>query len=236
MNREETKQLFDEQASEYDQKWVNMAAINDGIYFFLPSIFASLRPNARVLCVGAGTGKELLFLAKQFPSIHFSVVEPSGAMLEICRHRVERGGFTSRCTFHEGFLESFSDDNVHDAATCFLVSHFILDPIARSELFRQIACRMAPGGVLVSADLASDMRSPITDNLLRIWATTMSDSEAGEAAVKKLKHAYSNDVAVLSPDSVISIITNGGFESVTQFYQAGVVHAFFATTPSIVSN
>lgn len=35
---------------------------------------------------------------------------------------------------------------------------------------------------------------------------------------------YANDVAVLPPETVASIIKSGGFESSVQFFQAGLIH------------
>lgn len=58
--------------------------------------------NAHILCVGAGTGREVLYLAKQFPEWQFMVLEPAANMMDICQKNVERAGLTSRCEFHQG--------------------------------------------------------------------------------------------------------------------------------------
>src|SRR3546814_17935239 len=104
-------------------------------------MFAKLPTNARVLCVGVGTGAELSHLAQRNPHWHFTAVEPSGSMLAICRQRAEKEGFVSRCQFHEGYLESLPAEKRHDAGTCFLVSQFILDQQSRTGFFREIANR-----------------------------------------------------------------------------------------------
>lgn len=165
MRSEELKDLFDQQASGYDKQWARMAPIRDGLHFLLESIFAGLPSDARILCVGAGTGAELAYLARTFPGWRFTAVDPSGAMLDVCRQRAETEGYTSRCYFHEGYLDSLPTEDMHDGATCFLVSQFILEQEARSELFGAIASRLRPGGVLASSDLASD-GSKVYDALL----------------------------------------------------------------------
>ncbi|MBX3650659.1 MAG: class I SAM-dependent methyltransferase [Burkholderiales bacterium] len=146
MHRDELKSLFDQQAAGYDRQWAKMAPIREALYYLLESVFAALPADARLLCVGVGTGTELAHLAAKFPGWRFTAVEPSGAMLDVCRQRAEAGGFATRCTFHEGYLESLPADGLHDAATCFLVSQFFLDPEVRTEFFRAIAARLMPDG------------------------------------------------------------------------------------------
>lgn len=43
-----------------------------------------------------------------------------------------------------------------------------------------------------------------------------------------MREAYSNDVAVLPPERVESIIKSAGFGSSVQFFQAGLIHAWFS--------
>ena len=85
--------------------------------------------------MGVGTGAELVHLAQKFPRRRFTVVDPSGAMIEVCRAKVEEMGFVERCHFHEGYVESLPVKRMHDAATCFLVSQFILEQEVRSVFF-----------------------------------------------------------------------------------------------------
>lgn len=119
MRSEELKALFDRQAPGYEKQWERMAPIRECLYCIVESLFVDLPENARILCVGVGTGAELAHLARKFPYWRFTVVEPSGAMLEICRQRATAEGFTTRCYFHEGYLESLPTQDMHDAATCF---------------------------------------------------------------------------------------------------------------------
>ncbi|MEG4009334.1 class I SAM-dependent methyltransferase [Microcoleus sp. Pol11C1] len=232
MNNDELKGVFDQQASIYDKQWTRMAPINNGLYFLLESVFAELPSEARVLCVGVGTGKELIHLAKRFPGWRFTAVEPSGAMLDVCRHQVEEVGFTSRCYFHEGYLDSLPVEEMHDAATCFLVSQFILEQKARSDFFQQIANRLQPDGILASSDLSSEVDSENYDAILGVWQKVMATSDVSPKGLSQMKAAYAKDVAVLPPTAVASIIKSGGFEVPVQFFQAGLIHAWFAKRDS----
>lgn len=234
MQPEELKEIFDQQAESYDQQWAKMAPINNGLYFLLESVFAPLPETARILCVGAGTGKELIYLGRKFPHWHFTAVEPSGAMLTVCRQRVDEEGMTNRCDFHEGYLDSLPGQESYDAATCFLVSQFILDKQIRTELFAEIAGRLKPDGLLASADLSAEPGS--FEALLQAWMNMMAGADISIEKQKRIKEAYAKDVAILPPDSVASLIQAAGFDAPVPFFQAGLIHAWFAKTGSKIVN
>lgn len=228
MRDEELKAVFDQQAPNYEKQWERMGPIRDGLHFILESIFVTLPENARILCVGVGTGAELAYLGQKFPYWRFTVVEPSGAMLEICRQRAKVEGFASRCYFHEGYLDSLSTQDRYDAATCFLVSQFILDQKARSDFFHRIAQRLSPGGILTSSDLASEVGSSDYEALLPVWLNMMSPTGVQPERLERMRAAYAKDVAILPPKVIASIIASGGFENPVQFFQAGLIHAWFS--------
>lgn len=228
MRQDEIKAIFDQQAASYDTQWAKTAAIKDCLYFLLESLFAELPVDARILCVGVGTGAELAHLAQKNPAWRFTAVEPSGPMLDVCRQRAEREGFVSRCHFHEGYLDSLPATGPHDAATCFLVSQFILDQQARSGFFREISRSLKSGGILASSDLASDVESSEYEVLLRAWMKMMAASDVSPEGIDRMRKAYANDVGVLPPGRIASIIESGGFEPPVQFFQAGLIHAWLS--------
>lgn len=228
MNQHELKAVFDKQASGYEEQQKKLAPVHDGLYFQLEWIFSELPQTARMLCVGLGAGAELSYLACRFPSWRFTAVEPSGAMLDVCRQKAEKEGFISRCTFHEGYVESLPDIELHDAATCFMVSQFILDNKERSNFFREISNRLKDNGILVSSDLSSSVGTPEYDALLKVWVSMLHAAKVPADAIEKTHSAWTKDVAILPPDEVKSIIERGGFNLPVQFYQSGFVHAWFS--------
>ena len=232
MRSDELRTAFDRQASGYDKQWAKLAPIRDGLHFLLESVFAELPADAQVLCVGSGTGAELAHLARKFPRWSFTAVEPSGAMLDVCRRRAEKEGFLSRCYFHEDYLDSLPSRDLHDAATCFLVSQFILEREARSEFFRTIANKLQPGGLLASSDLASEVGSDDYKSLVHAWMNMMAAADVPPEGLERMRVAWENDVAILSPAAIASIIESGGFEAPVQFFQAGLIHAWFAKRAS----
>ena len=225
---DELKAAFDQQAPGYDKQWEKLSPIRDTLHFLLESVFAKLPADARILCVGLGTGAELAHLARRFPTWRFTAVEPSGAMLDMSRRLAEKEGFASRCKFHEGYLDSLPGGDMHDAATCFLVSQFIVERAARSRFFASIANRLKPGGLLASSDLASEVGSQAYESLVHVWSNMMSAAGLSSEALERMQAAWNKDVAILPPSDVASIIESGGFEAPVQFYQAALIHAWFA--------
>lgn len=149
-------------------------------------------------------------------------------MLDICRQQVEKEGVTSRCSFYEGYLDSLPDGEVYDAATCFLVSQFILDQRTRSGFFQQIAERLQPGGILASSDLSFEVTSKNYDALIGVWQRVMATSAISPEGLSQMKAVYAKNVGILPPTTVESIIKSGGFEAPVQFFQAGLIHGWFA--------
>lgn len=228
MHRDQVTAIFQQQAASYDTQWAKTAPLRHCLHLLLDSLFAELPTDARILCVGVGTGTELAHLAAQNPGWRFTAVEPAAAMLDVCRQRAERDGFAARCHFHEGYLESLPAAAAHDAATCFLVSQFILEPPARSAFFAEIAERLTPGGLLASSDLAADVDSAEYEVLLTAWMHMMAAAEVSPETMARMRQAYARDIGVLSPERTAAIIAAGGFTLPVPFFQAGLIHAWLS--------
>ena len=224
------KIAFDEtHAAAYDQKFVKIAPIRDALHLLINAVFSPLPSQARILCVGAGTGAEIMYLAQKNPGWHFTAVEPSAPMLAVFRRKAEESGIASRCEFHVGYLDSLQPADAFDAATSLLVSHFILSPADRIAFFRSIASRLRPGGLLASADLAYDVASPAYPGLLDVWMRMMLSADLTEENIEAMRTAYSRDVALRPLEEVRSLITTGGFDKPVLFLQTGLIHAWYAS-------
>jgi tRNA (cmo5U34)-methyltransferase len=227
MNRNQLESTFDQQAGSYDQQWAKLAPFRDGLHLLMASIFGGLPEDARMLCVGAGTGAEIQFLAERFPAWTFVAVEPSSRMVDLARTRAVQHGFADRCTFHTGYLESLPACEPFDCAASLLVSQFLLDPQERTEFFRAIADRLKPGGFLATSDLASDTEAPHYAGLLEVWLRTMTAADVSPERVQQMRAAYERDVAILPVATVAALLSSAGFDMPVQFYQAGLIHAWY---------
>lgn len=221
--------VFDQdRAAAYDEQFAKLAPMRDSLHLFIRMILADLPSNARVLCVGAGTGAELLALAEAFPHWQFTAVEPAEPMLAVCRQKAEAAGIAARCTFHQGYLDTLPETEPFDAATCLLVSHFFMEKTERCGFFRKIAERLRPEGYLVSSDLTSDMASSEYKSLLDVWLRTLRYTGLPAEAIEKYLAAYGKEAALLPREEVASIIASGGFDKPVLFYQALLIHAWYA--------
>jgi tRNA (cmo5U34)-methyltransferase len=226
MRNDEIIAIFDQQAASYDERWAMTSPIREALHLLLRAVFANLPDNASILCVGAGTGEEIDALARRFSGWTFTAVEPSGPMLDVCRAKAERGGYAVRCVFHEGFLESLPGQRAFDAATCFLVSQFILDETARIEFFHRIAVRLRPGGLLASSDLSAQPGSADYEALLLAWLNMMADAGISSSGLEQMRAAYARDVAILPSRQIEELIRAAGFDQPVKFYQAGLIQAW----------
>ncbi|PSB27304.1 class I SAM-dependent methyltransferase [Chlorogloea sp. CCALA 695] len=233
MKNQQSAIVFDQKtASAYDNRWAKLAPIRDSLDLLIRAILSELPADARILCVGVGTGSELINLAQAFPLWRFTAVEPAIAMLDVCRQRVEECGITSRCTFHEGYLDSLPESDSFEAATCLVVSHFIMEKEERRNFFNQIALRLRPQGYLISSDIVYDMSTSDYQSLLEVWLRMMKSAELPEDDIEKMRAAYGRDVAVLPPQEVASIIASAGFDTPVLFFQNLLIHAWYSRRTS----
>jgi tRNA (cmo5U34)-methyltransferase len=229
MNNQATTSVFDEdRAANYDKLFAKLAPMRDALHFLTRLVLSERPDDAQVLCVGAGTGSELLYLAQQFPQWQFTAVDPAAPMLNRCRQKAEEAGIASRCTFHIGYLDSLPASDTFDAATCILVSHFIMQREERHNFFRQISGRLHPNGYLVNADLASDMSSPAYKSVLKVCVRSLQYAEIPAEEIEKIISLYGQSIAVLPQQEVESIIASSGFEAPVLFCQTLLIHAWYA--------
>lgn len=219
--------FFDrEVAANHDERFLKLAVMKDCLHLIARLAFAALPERSRILCVGIGTGAELLYLADAFPAFEFVAIDPSVPMLEICRERVAAAGIAGRVTFHEGYLDTLPESPPFDAATCLLVSQFLVNVQERRALFQQIAARLMSDGRLLSADLAAGATGESFEPLFDLWKQAWRHADVPERQIENIRNSFGRDVAVLPANDIEELIASAGFEPPVQIFQAVLVHAW----------
>lgn len=223
-----TPKHFDQQqAANYETRWAPIMALRESLHLQMRLILHGLPAAARVLCVGAGTGAEVLALARAFPGWRFTAVDPSAPMLEVCRQRATEAGIADRCEFHACYTHELLPGEPYDAATSILVSQFITDRAKRVGFYRELAARLRPAGWLVTADLTTSPNGQ-HEGLYAVWQQMMRHVGATEEQITAMLAAYGRDVAMPHASELEALLAEGGFAHPVHFSQSLLIHAWFA--------
>lgn len=208
-------------AAAYDASRAPLAAMYGALHLCADAALSPLGSEARLLCVGAGTGDEVIHLALAHTAWTFAVVEPSSDMIALCREKARLAGIDTRCEFFEGYVDLVPEAPSFDGALCLLVSYFLLDPGKRSALFSAIARRLRPGGYLVDAELTADVSGREYAVLRDAWVAMHRATGLGMTP-----DYLGRDVAVSSVAEVEAMLGAAGFSEPTRIYQALLISAW----------
>ncbi len=231
MNEKKEGAFEGKNAKSYDQRNDKLAPIKDNVLFLSQIIFSGLANDAHMLCVGAGTGEEVIYLAHHNPEWRFTVVEPSSAMLDICKDKIEERGVSDRCIFHEGYLDTLMGDTTYDAATCLFVAHFILDREERTDLYRQIAFRLSSGGCFFNADISGDQNSASYELTLDLWKKMRILSGANPQTMEAMMEEFERKVSIRPPVEISRMLAEAGFCDVVPIFQSLLIYGWGSTKP-----
>lgn len=220
-----------DQAKNYDNQWSKLSPVNDLLHFLCQIILKDLRRDAHLLCVGAGTGAELIALAKEFPEWKFTALDTSPEMIEVCQKNVKDNAISARCKFHVGTVDSLPLEEVFDAATSILVSQFLTEKEDRINFFREIQKRLNPGAYLINADLTSPDKQISCNKLSEAWTKMLMFAGMSQEKAESATAQWGKLVAVSKQEEIEEIILSSGFENPTLFYQSLFIKAWFSTNP-----
>ncbi|MEL0648777.1 class I SAM-dependent methyltransferase [Pseudoalteromonas agarivorans] len=169
----------DEQATQYNSRITRLVPGYELLHQLTNAqLKATLKDNAHILVVGAGTGKEVLALAALNPTWQFTAQDTSSDMLDIAKQEFEEHGIAERVNVIEGELDKLSTKA--DAALCLLVMHFLEDDGSKKQLLKNIKANLNKGANL----FISDLMKPETDFEREAQITVCADlglSDAGQA-------------------------------------------------------
>lgn len=208
-------QHFDEWAPSYDAQIREMVPRYEEIHDTLISLLG-LRPPARLLDLGCGTGYTLLRIAEAFEAAQVVGLDVSDEMLERARQRLT--GFEARVTLAHSDIAEPQITASYDAIVSVLAVHHLF-PDQKRHLFGRLWEHVAPGGVFVVADYFR----PASRRLLELYE--LPQPEAHEA-----EHDHPDTTA-----EHLAWLTAAGFDAVDvvwKYEDVGVLVAWKADRKS----
>jgi len=235
-----TNDIFNSEFSrQYDAYNERLGEIANNLHLLISLLLNKMPQQARILCVGVGTGSEIIRLAQHHPHWHFTGVDPSPDMLAVCQQKLDPAGIANRCTLHEDYLSELPANGDFDAVLCLLVTHFIQHP-QRDGIYSQMASQLKYGGRVITAEIAGDMHSPAFDEQLEVWTTmheTASQAPRDMAEIKaqlsqrdmaEIKAQLSQRLLLLPAETTEELIEQAGFTPPQRFFQSLLIHGWTA--------
>lgn len=217
---------FTDLAKDYDEHNRRLASIADNLHFLIRLVLNELPARARVLCVGVGTGAEILAVSKAFPEWTFVGVDPSGGMLEVCRRRLGEAGILDRCELVEGYVQDVPQGESFDAALSIFVAHFVPRE-DRIPFYRGMVDRLVPKGVVVDVAICQDLDAPEFPFLLKNWAAVQSATATTPEGLANLESQLRNVLSVVSPRETEDLLRRCGIAHPVRFFQAFLIGGWY---------
>lgn len=215
-----------EMADAYDHRNRALVPISNCLHFLTGLVLAECPSEARVLCVGVGTGAEILSLAQARPGWFFVGVDPSAEMLNVGRDRLKQAGVLERCELIQGYAED-APPGPFDAAVSLLVAHFIRRE-QRPAFYSAIHDRLKRGGRFVSAEISADLEDAAFPDMLKDWKQVQTLMGATPESSARLESMLRDALGVLPAAETEALWRAAGFATPVSFFQAFMIRGWHA--------
>lgn len=216
-----------DRAKFYDQSNSHLVPILANLHYLIKIVLSELPPDSKILCVGAGTGSEIIELAEAFPKFTFLAVEPSESMLEVCREKLQKLNLIDRCDLICGNIEDIPDTSEYNAALCLLVLHHtsIED---RTRIVAGISKRLKNLGYFICAEISYDPSSVVFADIVEKWKSLIRKSGAPEDKIQNLPKMMIEHLFVQTPSEVEHMLITNSFLAPIQFFQSLLIRAWYS--------
>lgn len=222
-------ELFNKKAAEsYDERFQKIRPIRDNLNFLIRLVLEDLPADARILCVGAGTGIEIVELATAYPQWRFTGLDPSGPMLDVCRGKLSKHGLVDRCKLVHGYVSDLPPGGAFDAVLCLLVTQFVTNSAERQQMFNDMAGQLKSGGYLINAEISDNMSSAAFLDIFEKWKAMHRYAGATAVEAENIGKALNEHVAVEPPAAIERYLRRSGFSQPVEFFQSLLIHAWYA--------
>lgn len=229
MSKEQMVKIFDDMGGDtYDKNNSFFSPINKNLNFLIDLILKDLPSNARILCVGVGTGADIIDLANNNKSWSFVGIDPAKSMLDRCEVKLRENSLQNRCELFHGYLSDFKTDESFDAVLCLYVMHFLKDLSERAQMYSLMAKHLKPDGHLIDTQITVDFSSKDYQSLLENWKNLHGLAGSSKEKLNGMNKVLEEQLGVLSPSAVENLILNNGFRNATTFFQAFLIKGWHA--------
>lgn len=215
-----------EAAQSYDVKKSKLTRISDCLHFLMSLVLKDLPAKSRILCVGVGTGDEILSLAHTFPEWTFVALDPSLAMLDVCSERIKSAGVADRCELFHGYVQDLPAEWKFDAVLSVLVAHFVKRD-ERSTFFRQMSDHLQKDGYLINAEISFDLDSVEFSSMLKNWQAVQMVMGAKSESLADLPRQLKDVLTIIPPKETEALIRQSGINQPVQFFQALMICGWY---------
>lgn len=217
---------FTASAKAYDERNRQLAPIAENMHFLIRLILQNAPARSHVLCVGVGTGAEIISLAKYFPEYTFVGVDPSVGMLDVCRERLAEAGVLDRCELIHGYVNDVAHGENFDAALSILVAHFVKRE-ERVNFYRAMSERLRSNGILINTEISFDLDSAEFPPMLENWKAVQSLMGATPESLANLSMQLREMLSVISPADTESFLKQSGIAVPVKFFQAFMISGWY---------
>jgi tRNA (cmo5U34)-methyltransferase len=217
---------FTNAARVYDEQNRQLAPIADTMHFLIRLILKNAPVRSRVLCVGVGTGAEILSLSKLFPEWTFVGVDPSIGMLDVCREKLSNAGVLNRCELMHGYVHDVPVGENFDAALSILVAHFVKRE-DRLNFYQAMCDRLCTNGILINTEISFDLNSQEFPLMLKNWEAVQSMRGVAPASLTNLSVQLREILSVISPIETESLLAQSGIHLPIRFFQAFMISGWY---------
>jgi tRNA (cmo5U34)-methyltransferase len=230
LSKEAGVKIFDEMGGErYDQRNLFFKPVHDNLQFLNNLILKDLPKDARILCVGVGTGSDILGLAESNTSWSFVGIDPAISMLKRCEEKLKEKRLMNRCELFHGFLSDYKSETKFDALLCLFVMHFVGPLEERSKMFSGFASLLKKNGILINTEISVDINSPEYKQLLENWKQAHRFAGASEEILGNMANMVEKQLSVISPEQTKKLIVENGFKNPIHFFQSFLIRGWHST-------
>lgn len=216
-----------DRAKLYDQGNSHLIPILANLHYIIRIVLSELPSNSKILCVGAGTGLEIIELAEAFPKFTFVAVEPSESMLQVCQEKLQNLNLIDRCELICGAINDVPETCDYNAALCLLVLHHTsLED--RTKIVTGILRRLKTLGYFICAEISYDHSSKAFADIVEKWKSLIRKSGAPEDKIQNLPKMMREHLFVQTPSEVESMLIANGFIEPIQFFQSLLIRAWYS--------